>query len=327
MRHIPICDKALGKFDGASPAARRVGSGISPVTQAQYPSGTMPTASSVDSHLFTGVNMVESAAADFCGGRAVVLSRRCPGKSGPNEDGAALVPYDATSGLLVVADGAGGQKAGEEASGLAISCIAASVRRAREGGVDLRDAVLDGIEEANRAITGLGVGAGSTLAIIELRDGTVRPFHVGDSMILTTGQRGRVKLQTVAHSPTGYAVEAGLLDADEALRHAERHLVSNILGTPDMRMEVGSTVQLADRDTVLLASDGLSDNLTQEQIIEIVRKGPLDRAAGRLAASCLTHMEGDLAPSKPDDLTFVLFRLAPLRPSRRPSCPPGAAVV
>ena len=93
--------------------------------------------------------MVKSASAEFCGGRALVFSQRAPGKDGPNEDGAALVPYDDTSGLLMVADGAGGQKAGEEASGLAISRVAASVRRAREAKTDLRDAILDGIEEAN----------------------------------------------------------------------------------------------------------------------------------------------------------------------------------
>jgi len=273
------------------------------------------------------MDMVKSASAEFCGGRALVFSQRAPGKDGPNEDGAALVPYDDTSGLLMVADGAGGQKAGEEASGLAISRVATSVRRAREARTDLRDAILDGIEEANKAISDLGVGAGATLAVVELRDGNVRPFHVGDSTILTVGQRGRVKLQTVPHSPTGYAVEAGLMDAKEALSHEERHLVCNMLGTQDMRMEVGSALQLADRDTVLLASDGLSDNLTEEQVIEIIRKGPLEHAAQRLATRCREHMEGRQEPSKPDDLTFVLFRMNAPAAARRASCPSGPAVV
>lgn len=274
--------------------------------------------------------MAESTAAHFCGGHAVVFSQRCPGKERPNEDAAALIPYGETAGLLVVADGVGGQRGGAQASGMAISLLATSVRRARREGTDLRDAVLNGVEAANHAVAALGVGAGTTLAVLEISGRTVRPFHVGDSMILAVGQRGRIKLQTVPHSPTGYAVEAGLLDAEEALRHEERHLVSNMVGTPDMRVEMGSAMRLADRDTVLLASDGLSDNLTEEEIVEFVRKGPLEGAAERLAATCRARMERDgdeEAPSKPDDLTFVLFRLAASRAPRRPTCPPESPVV
>ncbi len=274
--------------------------------------------------------MAEGTATSFCGGHAVVFSQRCPGRERPNEDAAALIPYSDESGLLVVADGAGGQKAGAQASGLAISLLATSVRRARSDDTDLRNAVLNGVEAANHAIAGLGVGAGTTLSIVEIGGRTIRPFHVGDSMILAVGQRGRVKMQTVPHSPTGYAVEAGLMDAHEALHHEERHLVSNMLGTPDMRVEMGSPMRLADRDTVVLASDGLSDNLTEEEIVEAVRKGPLERAARRLAATSRSRMEAEgegKVPSKPDDLTFVLFRLSALCASRRPTCPPELPMV
>ena len=43
-------------------------------------------------------------------------------------------------------------------------------------------------------------------------------------MILTTGQRGRLRMQTVSHSPVGFAIEYGLLDESEAMHHEERHL-------------------------------------------------------------------------------------------------------
>jgi len=269
--------------------------------------------------------MVESIEGAFGGGHAVVFSRSAPGRTTPNEDAAALLPFGPESGLLIVADGVGGQRAGAQASGLGISMVATAVKKARREGADLREAVLNGIEAANHAVAAIGVGAGTTLSVVELQDGAVRPFHVGDSMILVVGQRGRVKLQTVPHSPTGYLVEAGLLDAREALHHEERHLVSNMLGTPDMRVEMGSSVQLAPRDTVLLASDGLSDNLTEEEIVEIIRKGPLSGAAERLASLSRERMErpvGQSTPSKPDDLTFVLFRRdVHQRGRRRGACP------
>jgi serine/threonine protein phosphatase PrpC len=77
-----------------------------------------------------------------------------------------------------------------------------------------------------------------------------------------------------------------------------------------MKIEIGPSVLLAPRDTVLLASDGVFDNLHMAEAIECVRKGTLEDAAGRLATSAKNRMNGDerTQPSKPDDLTFILFR-------------------
>jgi serine/threonine protein phosphatase PrpC len=174
----------------------------------------------------------------------------------------------------------------------------------------VRGAALDAIEEANRSILGLGIGAGTTLAMVELHHASMRPYHVGDSEILVFGQRGRVKYQTVAHSPTAYAVESGLLDAAEALTHRDRHLVSNVLGDSSMRVEMGSWLPLAARDTILVATDGVFDNFAPQEIVEIARTGPLHEAAQRLANACAARMRRPRQgqPSKPDDLTFILYR-------------------
>ena len=78
-----------------------------------------------------------------------------------------------------------------------------------------------------------------------------------------------------------------------------------------MRVEVGPTLQLAVRDTVLLASDGLFDNLFIDEIIDTIRKGPLAAAADRLVERAGERMSGQGPaehPCKPDDLTIVLFR-------------------
>ena len=104
---------------------------------------------------------------------------------------------------------------------------------------ELRDAILNGFEDANGAVQALGIGAATTLAVVEVKENIVRPYHVGDSMILVVGQRGKIKLQSVPHSPVGYGVESGLLDEKEAMYHEERHLVSNVVGSPDMRIESG----------------------------------------------------------------------------------------
>ncbi len=112
------------------------------------------------------------------------------------------------------------------------------------------------------------------------------------------------------HSPTGFAVEAGYLDQREALHHEDRHLVSNFLGTPDMRIDIGAEIRLRPRDTVLVASDGLMDNVHVEEIVERIRCGPLDAAANRLLELANQRMQNTVGeqPSKPDDLSLVLFR-------------------
>ena len=149
-----------------------------------------------------------------------------------------------------------------------------------------------------------------TLAIAEVQSARIRPYHVGDSMILLTGQRGRMKIQSVAHSPVGYAVESGMLDVDEAVHHEERHLISNVVGARDMRIEIGAARKMAVRDTLVLASDGLFDNLYVNEIVDIIRVGKLeDAAAGLLQlAQQRMHTPQEGQPSHPDDLTFILFR-------------------
>jgi serine/threonine protein phosphatase PrpC len=244
-------------------------------------------------------------------GTAAVYSTRCPDKQTANEDGALILDCGAGLGLLAVADGFGGQPAGEQAADAALHALAEAVRQALAAGGTMRAGVLDGFERANAAVTGLGVGAATTLAALEIDDGHARPYHVGDSMILIVGQRGKLKLQTVSHSPIGYVVEAGWMDEDEALHHEDRHIVSNMVGSPEMRIEVGPSLRLRPRDTVLIASDGLFDNLPVQEILEVIRKGPLEAVSKTLSAECERRMRTPDTgqPSKPDDLTFVLYRL------------------
>lgn len=246
----------------------------------------------------------------FAGGSCALFTARAPDKETPNEDAIGLIPLGESAGVLVVADGAGGMPGGDEASAIAIDRLARAVAWDGTEPDALRARIIDGIEAANEAIRELGRGAASTIAVAEIRDGLVRSYHVGDSMVFVTGQRGRTKHQTVSHSPVGYAVEAGVIDEAEAVHHEERHVVSNLLGSADMRIEIGPVVRLAPRDTLVLASDGLYDNLYFEEIVERVRKGPLPRVAKSLVDACRRRMtKSDTSrPSKPDDLAFLVFR-------------------
>ena len=260
--------------------------------------------------LYCDTNMDDAEIHQIAGRSAAVFSTSCPGVESPNEDSAALVPLDATSCVLIVADGMGGSRSGELASALAVRTLRSALVEAARSGDMLRTAILTGIEDASRAVADLGTGAGTTLAAVEVQGNSIRPYHVGDSMILVMGQRGKIKLQTVSHSPVGFAVEAGVIDEAEAMHHEDRHLVSNVLGASDMRIEVGSTLRLSPRDTLLLSSDGLFDNLHRDEIVERMRRGPLLEGARRLSQDSVRRMTRPVGgnPSKPDDLTFVAFR-------------------
>jgi len=116
----------------------------------------------------------------------------------------------------------------------------------------------------------------------------------------TEGMLGVVKVLT----NEGYQV-------DDALLHDERHLISNAVGLSDMHVDVGSKITLAKRDTVLIASDGLFDNLPISEITEIICQGLLADAGKKLVRVCSRRMSLDESsdrPHKPDDMSFILFR-------------------
>lgn len=267
--------------------------------------------------LFLDADMTGVQTLAVASGKAAVYSARCPGKETANEDSAALIPFNGQSGALVVADGMGGGRVGDQASATAVRALRRSLAKAEREGGALRDAILTGIELANREVLALS-GAATTILVAEIADGSLRVYHVGDSMVLVVGQRGKLRHQTIAHSPVAAAVEAGVVDEADAIHHEDRHLVSNMVGSEDMRIEIGPTIKLRARDTVIAASDGLFDNLHIAEIVEHIRKGPLERAMQRLADDASARMTDPLPdqPCKPDDLTFVSYRPNP--PKRKP---------
>ncbi len=243
----------------------------------------------------------------FLHGHVACFTRKGPDKV-QNEDALAIIPTNDHSGIMVVADGLGGQPRGDLAARTVIEAI---TEVTAAGQPSLREAILHGIDQANRRIMEDGYYGGSTLAVLEIEGRHVRPYHIGDAFVIVTGQRGKIKFQSIAHSPVGYAVESGLIDENDAVHHHERNLVSNFVGTTEMYIDIGPRIELAPRDTILIASDGLSDNLYVEEIVETVRVGPLAKAAAHLQSETHKRMvnRGGELPSHPDDLTFCLFRL------------------
>ncbi len=242
-----------------------------------------------------------------CGDVAIVC-RKCPGKTDPNDDSAAVIYLSNDSAVLVVADGVGGGPQGHKASAIAIETVIEHVSGAHAVD-DLRVPILDAIEAANRDVLELGVGAATTIAVVQVQNGLCRAYNVGDSMTMLVGQRGRVKWKSMAHSPVGYAVESGMLDELSAMTHDDRHVISNYVGSQNMHIEIGPKQMLSRRDTIIVGSDGLFDNVHLDEIVQLARTGkPVDRvdSLARLATNRMHGSDSSL-PGKPDDLTILLY--------------------
>ena len=260
--------------------------------------------------LFLDQAMAEPEIRPFLKGFTAFFSAPAPDRTGPNQDAAVMVRVSKSHGVFAVADGAGGLPGGDKAAAIAVQKLESAMRKA-DPGDSLRSPILDAFELANQAILDLGTGAATTLAVVEIRGNEMRTYHAGDSQVLVTGQRGKVKVFTVGHSPVSYGVEAGVIDEREALHHEDLNIVSNFLGQSDMRIEVGSVIELAPRDTICVASDGLFDNLHVSEVIEHVRAGSLEKVVSEMVSQCRQRMEepAEGQPSKPDDLTLMVFRL------------------
>ena len=240
-------------------------------------------------------------------GQVLVWGTRRPGADRASED-SVLVHCAHDHLVLVVADGAGGHALGGEASEAAVRAMARAFERESDEELDAR--LRRARHEAVRAVAGLGREAITTVALATLQNNKLTTWHAGDSTILLMGQRGRRKLRTVDHTPPGLEVAAGTMTLDEARAHGERNLLVNALGSDDVGWESNGPIDLGDRDTLVLATDGLFDNLSDDEVVEHLRKGPFERSlVATIEANRERMYESDGAwPGKPDDVAIIAWR-------------------
>jgi protein phosphatase len=218
-----------------------------------------------------------------------------------NEDNYVVAPP-----LFGVADGMGGAQAGEVASQLAASALEAGDPEALEGTTRL-DAL---IQEANRRIydrastdpTASGMGTTMTVALVEGM--TVAIGHVGDSRAYLVRDEQMEQL-TEDHSLVNELLKTGKLSEEEAHVHPQRSVITRAVGTdPDVDVD-GFTIEAEDGDVFLICSDGLSDMVEDEQILEVLHRNrdDLDRAVKELVAAA-NKGGGE------DNITAIAFRIS-----------------
>lgn len=243
-------------------------------------------------------------------GKVVAYSKPAPYRASEpttdNEDSYLVLPLTETSAVIAVADGMGGTADGKIASTLAIESIREACGSRTANPLALREPILDAIELCNSELLSQGTGTGTTIAVVEVQGSTIRSYHAGDSTVMVVGQRGVLKLQTISHSPVAMAVESGYMAQDDIALQQDRHWLSNHVGSLEMRIEIGPPTDLAHFDTLLVCSDGLTDNLSVEEIADAIRKGPIPTCMSELTSRAETNMVLD--SGYPDDLSAIIFR-------------------
>ena len=208
--------------------------------------------------------------------------------------------------LFAVADGMGGARAGEVAAELAATAL-----EERAGETAGTDALVELVEEANRRIwersmtdpETTGMGAVTTVALVEDGAGTVVIGHVGDSRAYLM-RGGAIEQLTRDHSLVAELVATGVLTPEEAETHPQRSAITRALGTePSVEVDI-VTVDGQPGDLFLLCSDGLSSMVSDDGVAAAVEAAGRDPAGAAEALVAAANARGG-----EDNITVVLFEL------------------
>lgn len=220
----------------------------------------------------------------------------------------------------VLADGIGGHRAGEVAAELAVNHIMQVV--AKSDGRHVRKTIEEAVTEASDAIAAHSAsnenlkGMGATCAIAWIIGDKLYTAYVGDSRIYLM-RGGRIQQLTVDHSWVQEAIEKGLLTPEMAREHPNVHVIRRYLGSPeppepdfrlrifdgegDDQSEANQGVQIQPDDVLLLCSDGLTDLVWNDEILETVRTRSSLKEAGKALIDLANARGGH------DNTTIVLI--------------------
>jgi protein phosphatase len=234
-----------------------------------------------------------------------------------NEDAFIVEPSE---NMYLVADGMGGQAAGEIASAMACEKITDFiVLTSVEAGAtwptsydNLLSHSLNRLQEAfrsaNRAIYEAastdpdkqGMGTTGVCALFE--DSTMYLAHVGDSRAYLI-RNGSMEQLTRDHSWIHDQVESGLMTEEEAQDHPYRNIITRALGAgSDVRVDL-SEHPLEDNDLMLLCSDGLTAMVSDDQIMNLLKDNAED-----LDAAVKAFIDAANASGGKDNITAILIR-------------------
>jgi len=219
-----------------------------------------------------------------------------------NEDS---VFVDSERGLWAVADGMGGHEAGEIASMMvtdALRCLPAT------DDVDgLTDEAVEALRQVNSELIELARSSereqtiGTTVVGLAVADGSFRCFWMGDSRAYRL-RGGEIVRLTKDHSLVQTLVDAGMLTPEQAETHENANLITRAVGVAQIAEVdvVGGDARPGDQ--FLLASDGLTRLVHDDELARELQRGPPAEVADNL-------IETVLARGAPDNVSLVITKI------------------
>src|SRR5580658_5796211 len=215
--------------------------------------------------------------------------------------------------LAAIADGMGGHEGGQEASRLAVETVREVYDQAP--GDDPQAALVESFVAAHGRIQDFAEqhpafqGMGTTCTALVLRGTQLYFAHVGDSRLYLI-RGARILRLTRDHSYVGRLVESGIVRAEDAEKHPQRHILTAALGAGRELAVDGAdqTLLLQEGDHLLLCTDGLWSVVTEEELETAV-------SGNAPAESCAALVKLARERGGPDNITLQVLRVgADLQP-------------
>ena len=225
-----------------------------------------------------------------------------------NQDAYNIVEFGHDRALMIVCDGMGGAKSGNVASSMAAEAFVAEVRRSQRLALSVervKQILLGALELANKAVyehAKLGdeySGMGTTLVAAFLLKNTAVVINVGDSRTYHFSAQG-VHQVTRDHSIVELMVQRGELTPEQAKTYPGKNLITRAVGTePEVEGDL-YVQELHKDDCLLLCSDGLSNEMDDQEILfEVVHGMKKSTCCERLLSIAKNR-------GAPDNVTVVL---------------------
>jgi protein phosphatase len=243
--------------------------------------------------------------------RIVAGSVSITGNYRENNEDRCLVDSDGR--YFLVADGMGGQSAGEKASQLAVELISRQLSQLvdfqRDRGPKVVKSIDAAVHHANAEIMALGEleptchNMGTTIVFALAASDKLYVGGVGDSRAYLF-RKGKLEQLTVDHSLTQALLDAGTITPEEATTHRYRNVLYRYLGTREGGTGTSAKELAPEKgDRVVLCSDGVTDGLKDEALVRLLQEHPDPQSAAQAI------VDAALQGGSRDNITCVVLNV------------------
>jgi len=179
--------------------------------------------------------------------------------------------------FFIVADGMGGHAGGQEASRIATEVIRLHLEKYWQSSIASEQLLEESFVQANKAILSdqeenpERAEMGTTAVVVAFREDQPWCAHVGDSRLYQL-QEEQLKPVTEDHTWVAWALRAGTITPSEATVHPLRHVLSQCLGRRELYNIEIQSLEVKTGDRLLLCSDGLTGEVSDEEILGYLSK-------------------------------------------------------